>query len=169
MGKSVVCPRYGFLTQFLTGNLFQRGFIKPRPIDCNISTQHIYITTLLNHVAIRSDGLANNTQDVATYCSSVARQRVQHVVPSIVAICCVDHLSRLKAVKDLARIHRGNITCGMIKGVMKHVSWQHKYTNHNISYSKVHQKIVHWLPHLFSAINNQANQHIAGDVNQNQE
>ena len=52
--------------------------------------------------------------------------------------------------------------------MIKHVSRQHKYTNQNVSYSEVHQEIVHWPPHLLSAINYQANQHIPGHVNQNQ-
>ena len=45
------------------------------------------------------------------------------------------------------------------------MSRQHKYTNHNVCYSKIHQQIVHWFSHLFVAIYSQANQHISGHVN----
>ena len=60
------------------------------------------------------------------------------------------------------------LTCGMFKCMMKHMSRQHKYANQNVSYSEVHQEIVHWPSHLLPAINYQANQHIPGHVNQNQ-
>ena len=75
-------------------------YLKPRPNDRNMSTQHIAtllgatccarLATMLRHVGccwLKFD----NTQHVATRRNMVAK-REQHVAPNNVAMCCVDML-----------------------------------------------------------------------------
>ena len=82
-------------------------FVKPRPNDRNMPTQHIAtllgdtccvrLATVLRHVGccwykfVQFQTWANNTQHVATHRSTVAK-RAQHVAPNNVAICCVGML-----------------------------------------------------------------------------
>ena len=94
------------------------GFIKLRPNDRNMSTQHI--TTLLGatccwlqHVGCCSlkfdyfQTWAYNTQHVATWSNRAAKraqQRAPHVAPNNAAICCADMWHRLAgALKVILR------------------------------------------------------------------
>lgn len=70
----------------------------------------------------------------------------------------IDHLIISRDDIEAWELNKNHVlTCRVIKGVVKHVSRQHKQTNHDVCCSKVHQKIVHGSPHLLTAINNQAN------------
>ena len=56
----------------------------------------------------------------------------------------------------------------MFESDVKHMSGQHKQSDNDVSYSKVHQKIIHGSLHLFDAVDNQAHKGVTHHVNHNQ-